>query len=912
MGTLLIAIAAGLGFIVAYHTYGRWLGHRIFALSANAVCPSQRLNDGTDYVPTKKAVIFGHHFTSIAGTGPIVGPAIAVMWGWLPALIWVVLGSVFIGAVHDLGALVVSMRHAGQTIGDVAGRVLNKRVRILFLLILFMGLTIVLAIFGLVIATVFRQYPASIFPCTVQIPIAVAIGMWLHRRGASLLVPSIIALAIMYLTVVIGDDNFTTSLPILTPMMHGLHAANAWMASWSNMTWVIVLLLYSYVASVLPVWLLLQPRDYINSLQLLSAMGLIVVGLVVAAFIGGAPPVEGAARQPLEIVAPMWNPHPAGAPTIFPFLFITIACGAVSGFHCLVSSGTSSKQIESEPDARFVGYGSMLTEGFLATLVIIACVAGLGLGVSLPSSFMMGSHAAFETSNREFVDVRGISRNLEIAVLPRRSATDRTPLGMRLSTPGQTEAINWGRHTNSPKEDMGLETGLYRPLGPNSFHGALSFVDEGVVVRGDVQTESAVAVAIVSGAAFNTRYQSWSAAGGLARTVAAFVDGSANLLRAIGLPLGVAVALMGVLVASFAGTTLDTACRLQRYVVQELAATFLPWSQDPRFCPRCGYTLWQRMTPYARSAAPSTPEGSTNVATGEASRTATSATRGNDAQKLPSPGGATETGARKGRTTPSPLRGSNQSAPDSHGFRDAQSSLAPPVATPHRPSGTKDNAHSSREDIQCPECGERITPEEIERAGKSITPSALNLLNPIHWLTNKHGATIFAIVIATVLAALPAGATDEGGKGFWGNLLSHHPQTAWDWIAQYGGKGGLILWPLFGATNQLLAGLSFIVVTLYLWRRRKPLWFLIVPMIFMLIMPLWAMGWQVFIGSADSPRWLMPVGGDTQWPLALIGIASIVIEIWMIIEALLVLPRVRGIVEHGATDVPHEARVASA
>ncbi|HMP83848.1 MAG TPA: carbon starvation CstA family protein, partial [Verrucomicrobiota bacterium] len=170
MSVLLIAILTGLGFVVAYHTYGRWLGHKIFSLSAKAVCPSMRLKDGVDYVPTPKSVVFGHHFTSIAGTGPIVGPAIAIMWGWLPALLWVVFGSIFIGAVHDLGALVVSLRNNGQTVGDIAGRVMNRRVRVLFLLVLVMALTVVLAIFGLVIASVFRLYPAAIFPCTIQIP----------------------------------------------------------------------------------------------------------------------------------------------------------------------------------------------------------------------------------------------------------------------------------------------------------------------------------------------------------------------------------------------------------------------------------------------------------------------------------------------------------------------------------------------------------------------------------------------------------------------------------------------------------------------------------------------------------------------------------------------------------------------
>ena len=329
-----------------------------------------------DYVPTKKSVIFGHHFTSIAGTGPIVGPAIAIMWGWVPALLWVVFGSILVGAVHDFGALVVSLRNNGQTVGDIAGRLLNKRVRLLFLLILFMALTVVLAIFGLVIAAVFKQYPAAIFPCVVQIPIAIAIGVMLHRKGVGLLVPSIAALAVMYLSVIYGDVGI-------------LGEWNAAMAGWSIWTWVVVLLGYSYVASVLPVWTLLQPRDYVNSLQLISALALIVLGLFAAALAGGAGDAQ------LTMVAPAFNAHPEGAPMIFPFLFITIACGAVSGFHCLVSSGTSSKQISSEPDARFVGYGSMLTEGFLATLVILACGAGLGLGVATAGGETLIGEAAW-------------------------------------------------------------------------------------------------------------------------------------------------------------------------------------------------------------------------------------------------------------------------------------------------------------------------------------------------------------------------------------------------------------------------------------------------------------------------------------------------------------------------------------
>ena len=161
MSTLLIAVASFVGFIVAYHTYGRWLARKVFGLDADAIVPSQELQDNIDFIPTKKEVIFGHHFTSIAGTGPIVGPAIAVFWGWLPALLWVVFGSIFVGAVHDFGALVVSLRNRGQTLGEVTGRIISKRAKILFLVILFFALTIVLAIFGLVIASIFMAPKAG-------------------------------------------------------------------------------------------------------------------------------------------------------------------------------------------------------------------------------------------------------------------------------------------------------------------------------------------------------------------------------------------------------------------------------------------------------------------------------------------------------------------------------------------------------------------------------------------------------------------------------------------------------------------------------------------------------------------------------------------------------------------------------
>jgi carbon starvation protein len=746
MQVLLIAVAAGVAFIVAYHTYGRWLGSKVFNLAAGAVCPSVKLRDDNDYVPTSKSVVFGHHFTSIAGTGPIVGPAIAVMWGWLPALLWVVFGSIFIGAVHDFGSLVVSLRNNGQTVGEISGRLLNKRVRLLFLFVLFLALTIVIAIFGLVIAAVFKQYPAAIFPCLVQIPIAVVIGVYLHKQGVHLLVPSLLALAIMYLTVIYGDWG-------------PLHAFNEYFASLSIIIWVAILLVYSYVASVLPVWLLLQPRDYINSLQLVSALGLIVVGLCVAAFIGGAPPVEGAERQPLEFAAPMVQWDTADAPMIFPFLFITIACGAISGFHCLVSSGTSSKQLKNEKDAQFVGFGSMLTEGFLATLVILACCAGLGLGVSI--KFEDFSHIPTAIINQQAEYGLGNDRMAKVVVLKNESVL-LFEYEHPKHNPLSPQSENWQSETLLGMRD---EVKL-RPSFHHTAHGLYVSDDQEFV--------------LTSSTAWNDRYESWSAAGALATKVAAFVDGSANFLKAMGIPPGIAVALMGVLVASFAGTTLDTACRLQRYVVQELARTVLP-TRKPTDCYECGYDM-------------------------------------------------------TGNTT---------------GI--------------------------------CPECGaDALTSRDRKGAGpncETLMPapsrSRLVLHNPLTWLTNKHGATIFAILVAGAIAAMP----NPGAE----------------WSVANAGKGGLILWPMFGATNQLLGGLAFLVITFYLWRRGKAIWFIALPLVFMIVMPAWAMVLQLQMWFAED---------TINIPLVIMAVATLVLEAWMLVEAALLFPKAKGIMEAGGEPIP--------
>lgn len=433
MGALFLMVGTFVGYLLVYHTYGKFLARRIFKISVENVVPSREFEDGVDYVPTRKEIIFGHHYTSIAGTGPIVGPAIGIIWGWVPAVIWIFVGSIFMGAVQDFASLVISLRNQGKSITDYTAKYINNRTRFLFFSIVFLELWIVIAIFGLVIAIIFNMFPASVFPVWFQIPIAMVLGFLIYKRGKHPTLPSIVALILMYVTIVLGYI-----LPFEMPDLFGIPAAGIW---------TIILLIYVFFASTLPVTTLLQPRDYINSFQLVFAMGLLTVGILGAVFFSG-----------MDLVAPAVQLKPQGAPPMIPFLFITIACGAISGFHSMVSSGTSSKQLKSENDALFIGYGSMLIEGVLAILVIIAVAGGIGMG----------------------------------------------------------------------------------------FKGATGL------------------------AAWNHHYASWSVAQGLGAKITAFVEGAANMISVLGIPHFVATAIMGVFVASFASTTLDSATRIQRYLITEM------------------------------------------------------------------------------------------------------------------------------------------------------------------------------------------------------------------------------------------------------------------------------------------------------------------------------------------------------
>ena len=366
MSTILIAGLSFIGFIIAYNTYGRFLSRKLFALAMDEKVPSVEFRDDIDYAPTNRFVLFGHHFTAIAGTGPIVGPAIAVLWGWLPALLWVVFGSIFIGAVHDFTALVLSLRNKGQTLGDIAGKVISPTARLLFLTLLAFLLALVLAVFGSIIAQIFDEYPECVLSVWASIPIAMVLGTLVYKSQVRILWPSLVSLVILYICAWLGTYVFP---PLRIAGVEGNSFLNP------IMIWIILLFIYCFFASTLPVWLLLQPRDYINSHQLYVVMLLVVIGLFYAGFSGKA---DVATAAPMIRTAAEMEAK--GMPPILPFLFIIVACGAASGFHALVASGTTSKQVGNIADAQFIGYGAMLLEGALAVIVIIACTAGIGLG----------------------------------------------------------------------------------------------------------------------------------------------------------------------------------------------------------------------------------------------------------------------------------------------------------------------------------------------------------------------------------------------------------------------------------------------------------------------------------------------------------------------------------------------------
>lgn len=346
----IVLLILGLGGMAAgYFVYSRFIADKIYKLDPNFETPAHSMEDGVDFVPTNKFVLWGHHFTSVAGAAPIVGPAIAVIWGWLPAFLWVVFGTIFFAGVHDSGAIWASVRNRAQSVGSLTGEVVGPRARSVFMIVIFLVLLMVNAVFGVVIARLLINNPGAVLPVWGAIAVALVIGQMIYRWKLNLAVVSLLGVVALYALIWVGP-----SVPVTLPeSTFGLSA---------NAAWILILFAYAAIASLLPVWVLLQPRDYINGLQLFVGLILLYGAMLIA--------------NP-TVVAPAFNVDvPAGTPPLLPLLFVTIACGAISGFHGLVASGTTSKQLNKETDARFVGYFGAIGEGALALAAILAATAG--------------------------------------------------------------------------------------------------------------------------------------------------------------------------------------------------------------------------------------------------------------------------------------------------------------------------------------------------------------------------------------------------------------------------------------------------------------------------------------------------------------------------------------------------------
>ena len=331
-------------FLVAYFVYGKFL-KRTFGIDRNLPCPSVTDKDGIDYVPTQAPVLFGHHFASIAGAGPIVGPVLAAKFGWLPAILWILLGCVFVGAMHDFAAMFLSVRNHGRSIAYVIEKELGYACRQLFLLFCLFTLLLVVTVFTLMVADSFIGTPAVATASIIFICMAPIFGVLIKDRNLSLGEGSLIFVPILFLAVWVG-----TLFPLdLGSLISGLSVGM------ERGIWVVALLYYAFVASVIPVWFLLQPRDYLNSFLLYSMILIALLGILFS-------------HKTLELPAVMGDAPLV--PGLIPLLFVTIACGACSGFHALVASGTSAKQVAREQDIFPISYGGMLLEGVLAIIAV--------------------------------------------------------------------------------------------------------------------------------------------------------------------------------------------------------------------------------------------------------------------------------------------------------------------------------------------------------------------------------------------------------------------------------------------------------------------------------------------------------------------------------------------------------------
>ncbi|MFN4226679.1 MAG: carbon starvation protein A [Candidatus Ratteibacteria bacterium] len=339
-------------FIIAYVFYGKFL-EKLWGIDENKQTPAYRKRDGVDYIPAKHwLILFGHHFSSIAGAGPILGPVIAIcIWGWGPALLWIVLGSIFLGGVHDFSSLILSVRNDGQTVGEITEKIFGQKSKVIFSLFLWLSLILVIAVFAAVTSKTFIEEPKIVIPTFFLIIDAIIFGFLVYKKNFSIFYSTILCLFLLFIFFIIGKK---------VPVVIKLNPLKIW---------IIILLIYSFIASILPVNTLLQPRDYLSSFILFSGMFFGYVGLLTT--------------HP-SVKTPFYISFFSEKGSLWPMMFVIIACGAISGFHGLVSSGTTSKQIASERDIKKIGYGGMLTEGLLSILALLCVSAGLFWSNSIP------------------------------------------------------------------------------------------------------------------------------------------------------------------------------------------------------------------------------------------------------------------------------------------------------------------------------------------------------------------------------------------------------------------------------------------------------------------------------------------------------------------------------------------------
>lgn len=365
--TSLIIFVGLLLYVGLYFTYGKKLEKDVVGASDERQAPSQRIYDGIDYVPARKEILFGHHFASIAGAAPIIGPALAIAWGWLPGLLWVWFGNIFIGAVHDYLSLMASVRYDGKSIQFVASDLLGKRTGTAFYWLVFFLLILVVAAFAAVVGGMFVRTPAIASSYLFKIVAALILGILLYRTKLHFGAATIIGIGMLILAIQLG-----TVFPI--PMSYN--------------TWMVIFFFYIIIAAAIPVNILLQPRDYLNSFLLYAGL---ILGLIAAIFA-----FRGFEAPAYTSFAPIIS---GGKATPFwPAIPLIIACGSLSGFHSLVASGTSSKQIAKESDGLFVGYGAMFTEGFLSTVVMVS-IAGFGYTAIKNAGAAMNVAVTLDASN---------------------------------------------------------------------------------------------------------------------------------------------------------------------------------------------------------------------------------------------------------------------------------------------------------------------------------------------------------------------------------------------------------------------------------------------------------------------------------------------------------------------------------